>query len=78
MRRRRRGGLIRDVSEPHGARRLAEVQGGWAKVEPRDGGGSSFMVFLPAGEAADQDVGARRTGSRSPSVDEVEHDPNRG
>jgi hypothetical protein len=30
-------------------RRLAEVQGGWAKVEPREGGGAAFQVFLPAG-----------------------------
>jgi chromosome segregation ATPase len=30
-------------------RRLAEVQGGWAKVAPRDGGGAAFQVFLPAG-----------------------------
>ncbi len=29
-------------------RRLAEVQGGWAKVAPRDGGGAAFQVFLPA------------------------------
>ncbi len=28
-------------------RRLAEVQGGWAKVEAVEGGGSSFQVFLP-------------------------------
>lgn len=30
-------------------RRLAEVQGGWAKVAPREGGGAAFQVFLPAG-----------------------------
>jgi hypothetical protein len=29
-------------------RRLADVQGGWAKVGDRDGGGTSFQVFLPA------------------------------
>jgi signal transduction histidine kinase len=29
-------------------RRLAEVQGGWAKVAPREGGGAAFQVFLPA------------------------------
>jgi hypothetical protein len=30
-------------------RRLAEVQGGWAKVAPREGGGAAFQVFLPVG-----------------------------
>ena len=34
-------------------RRLAEVQGGWAKVGAREGGGSEVRVFLPAGGAAD-------------------------
>ena len=33
-------------------RRFAEVQGGWARVETRDGGGSSFRVFLPDGGPA--------------------------
>jgi hypothetical protein len=32
-------------------RRLAEVQGGWAKVANREGGGSEIQVFLPAGGA---------------------------
>jgi chromosome segregation ATPase len=32
-------------------RRLAEVQGGWAKVGTREGGGSEVRVFLPAGGA---------------------------
>jgi len=32
-------------------RRLAEVQGGWAKVAAREGGGSEVQVFLPAGGA---------------------------
>jgi hypothetical protein len=30
-------------------RRLAEVQGGWAKVAGREGGGSAFQVFLQHG-----------------------------
>jgi hypothetical protein len=34
-------------------RRLAEVQGGWAKVGNREGGGSEIRVFLPAGGAAE-------------------------
>ncbi len=29
--------------------RFAELQGGWAKVESRENGGSSFKVFLPDG-----------------------------
>lgn len=29
-------------------RRLAEVQGGWAKVAPRESGGAACQVFLPA------------------------------
>jgi hypothetical protein len=33
-------------------RRLAEVQGGWAKVANREGGGSEVQVFLPAGGAS--------------------------
>lgn len=50
------GGLLLVVEDPEPAsdaamspvvRRLAEVQGGWAKVEGRDGGGSAFTVFLP-------------------------------
>jgi hypothetical protein len=36
-------------------RRLAEVQGGWAKVGPREGGGSEARVFLPAGAGASTD-----------------------
>jgi signal transduction histidine kinase len=34
-------------------RRLAEVQGGWAKAGPREGGGSEVRVFLPAGGASE-------------------------
>jgi chromosome segregation ATPase len=33
-------------------RRLAEVQGGWAKVANREGGGSEVQVFLPSGGVA--------------------------
>jgi two-component system sensor histidine kinase KdpD len=32
------------------ARRLAEVQGGTLKFEPREGGGSCFTLTLPAAE----------------------------
>lgn len=50
------GGALLSVEDPEPAsdaamspvvRRLAEIQGGWAKVEGRDGGGSAFTVFLP-------------------------------
>jgi hypothetical protein len=52
------GGAMIFVEDPEPAtegslspvvRRFAEVQGGWARVEARDGGGSSFRVFLPDG-----------------------------
>jgi hypothetical protein len=33
-------------------RRLAEVQGGWAKVAAREGGGSEVRVFFPSGGAS--------------------------
>jgi signal transduction histidine kinase len=55
-------------------RRLAEVQGGWAKVAPREGGGAAFQVFLPAGgpggTPAPEPDGADRV------AEEVEDDPN--
>jgi len=46
-------------------RRLAEVQGGWGKVETRDGGGSAFQVFLPAGGPG---------GTTAPEPEEVQPD----
>jgi signal transduction histidine kinase len=30
-------------------RRFVEMQGGWTRIESRDGGGSAFRVFLPDG-----------------------------
>jgi signal transduction histidine kinase len=55
-------------------RRLAEVQGGWAKVAPREGGGAAFQVFLPAGgrglTAVPEPVEPDRV------VDGVKDDPN--
>lgn len=38
-----------DVSLSPVVKRFAEMQGGWAKVEGRDGGGSAFRVYLPDG-----------------------------
>jgi signal transduction histidine kinase len=40
-----------DASMSPVVKRLAELMGGWARVEGRDGGGSSFKVFLPDAEA---------------------------
>ena len=59
-------------------RRLAEVQGGWAKVEPREGGGVAFRVFLPHGgpNGAPIEQFSEPAEGTEPSVDEVEHDPN--
>jgi hypothetical protein len=58
-------------------RRLAEVQGGWAKVESRDGGGSECQVFLPPGGPSA--TPARETHESTPEAvtkDEVAEDPN--
>ncbi len=38
-----------DVSINPVVERFAEVQGGWAKVESVEAGGSAFSVFLPDG-----------------------------
>jgi hypothetical protein len=38
-----------DVSLSPVVSRFVEVQGGWVKIESRDGGGSAFKVFLPDG-----------------------------
>jgi len=52
------GGALLSVEDPEPssdasmspvAKRLAELHGGWAKVQDRDGGGSAFTVFLPDG-----------------------------
>jgi two-component system, OmpR family, sensor histidine kinase KdpD len=40
------------------ARGLAEAQGGTVRWEPRDGGGSAFVLELPAADAAPSDAGA--------------------
>ncbi len=52
------GGALLSVEDPEPAsdgamsvvtQRFAEMQGGWARVEGRDGGGVAFRVFLPDG-----------------------------
>ncbi|MEO8477157.1 MAG: hypothetical protein ABI572_08915 [Actinomycetota bacterium] len=54
------GGVMLSVEDPQTSsdaslspvvRRFAEVQGGWAKVESVEDGGSAFRVFLPDGSA---------------------------
>jgi two-component system, OmpR family, sensor histidine kinase KdpD len=40
------------------ARRMAEAQGGTVQYEPREGGGSVFVLRLPAAEVADLDSAA--------------------
>ena len=40
--------------------RFAEVQGGWATVESRENGGSSFKVFLPDGAGSERPVAGTR------------------
>ncbi len=55
-----KGGALLSVEDPEPSsdasmspvvRRLAEIQGGWAKVESHDEGGSIFRVFLADAEA---------------------------
>jgi hypothetical protein len=58
-------------------RRLAEVQGGWAKVEGRDGGGSAFQVFLPAGgPGGTAPPPEADEAPPEPVTEDIEHDPN--
>jgi two-component system sensor histidine kinase KdpD len=48
------------------ARRLAEAQGGSVSYEPRDGGGSLFILRLPAADVSDLELAdARKTGEES-------------
>ncbi len=44
-------------------RRLADIQGGWAKVVDSSSGGSAFQVFLP-------DAGSRPAVAEPPPVDD--------
>jgi hypothetical protein len=58
-------------------RRLAEVQGGWAKVESMEGGGSAFQVFLPHGGPGGVPVEPVEPVGDEPQVDVVVgDDPN--
>jgi signal transduction histidine kinase len=40
--------------------RFAELHGGRAWVEDREGGGASFRVFIPAGAEDDPSAGSER------------------
>ena len=53
--------------------KLAELQGGWAKVEGREGGGSAFQVFLP--ERARLRRRGRRRGEAPTANDETSETP---
>ena len=45
------------------ARRMAEAQGGTVHHEPRDGGGSVFVLRLPAADVAELDATATQSES---------------
>lgn len=66
------GGAIIAVEDPEPSsdasmspvvRRFAEAQGGWSKVESREGGGSSFKVFLPDGAGTERAASESRPGA---------------
>jgi hypothetical protein len=63
-------------------RRLAELQGGWAKVEGREGGGSAFQVFLPVNgpgtdtAAIGDEPDAQEPSEAEPAETPAEEDPN--
>ncbi len=70
------GGALLAVEDPEApsetamspvVRRFAEVQGGWARVEARDDGGTAFRVFLP--DAAGPE------GAKSPDEVQILVDP---
>ena len=72
------GGALISVEDPEPSsdaslspvvQRFAEMQGGWATVESREGGGSSFSVFLPDG-AGVEGPGARGAASDQAGPDE--------
>ena len=55
-------------------RRLAEVQGGWAKVAPREGGGAASQVFLPAARSGGEPEPESKEGDQVPGdEDEPNH-----
>jgi len=69
------GGAIISVADPEPSsdaslspvvQRFAEAQGGWASVESRDNGGSSFKVFLPDGAGTERPASEARPGGEAP------------
>jgi signal transduction histidine kinase len=74
------GGALLSVEDPEPSsdaslspvvRRFAEVQGGWAKVESVDDGGSAFRVFLPdgSGDGRTTDEDGTTSGDATPNPD---------
>jgi hypothetical protein len=61
-----------DASISPVVQRFAEAQGGWVRVESREGGGSSFKVFLPDDAGAGRSSGADAAGETS-SADRALH-----
>ena len=66
------GGALLSVEDPETSsdaslspvvRRFAEVQGGWAKIESVEDGGSAFRVFLPDGSGDGQIAEGDETGA---------------
>jgi hypothetical protein len=51
--------------------RFAEAQGGWARVESRDNGGSSFKVFLPDGAGTERPDRASGDRASDTTADEL-------
>ena len=66
-----------DVSMSPVVRRLAEIMGGWAKVESREDGGSVFRVFLPDAESPVTDGGPQGA-ARAPALQITIDEPNDG
>jgi hypothetical protein len=60
-----------DVSMSPVVTRFAEAQGGWARVESRDNGGSSFKVFLPDGAGTERPDRASGDRASDTTADEL-------
>ncbi|MGZ8629499.1 MAG: hypothetical protein ACXWZF_00825 [Actinomycetota bacterium] len=62
-----------DASLSPVVQRFAEAQGGWARVESREGGGSSFRVFLPDGAGVGQPSTREEAPGEAPAGDDALH-----
>ncbi|HEX6131368.1 MAG TPA: hypothetical protein VF044_06525, partial [Actinomycetota bacterium] len=74
------GGALLSVEDPEPSsdaslspvvKRFTEVQGGWAKVESREDGGSAFRVFLPDAAPASDEVKVLVDGEAAPAEDDA-------